>query len=461
MRFSPTRIWPLVLTSWKTEWISTLGHIIPLYPEQIRQAMASSHNVHGVLGFLISLISTRWKVERGGELWLIQELDSNFKSLQWWDSIHSMTGVIRQCSCFRCAWRSRGWYCDGKARWWCTVLRCEEIDAISKKKFRPGGMALSEWTHSVIAVRDTPVADYSTRGLNTMCRVAYRPLIAVSPFLFALSVLYFKRTLWRCGHLWPYVGNGSFGTRLHRDCNAMGDATKISPQVPSTCAQNTILSLLIIRDCNVMGDAAKISPCVPFTCAQNAILSVLIIRDCKAMGDTAKIFPRVPSTCAQKAILSFLIVHIIPSRQIYVAIDNPSLVPSVSWLTTSSYLWNYVCAADDVSYAENLQSNGCRYFSHLYKFWGRDPSYTSFPVLWWAPGLTSTQRKLHPRFGPWFWIVVAVATGDAHSACHNTSPCVALPTPSHSVDPLRASSGFLCIDISEICVHHLNPQLEP
>jgi hypothetical protein len=33
--------------------------------------------------------------------------------------------------------------------------------SISKKYFRPGGMALSEWTRSVRAVRDTPVADYS------------------------------------------------------------------------------------------------------------------------------------------------------------------------------------------------------------------------------------------------------------------------------------------------------------
>jgi len=37
-----------------------------------------------------------------------------------------------------------------------------------------------------------------------------------------------------------------------------------------------------------MGDAAKIFPRVPSTCAQNAILSLLIIWDCKAMGDTAK-----------------------------------------------------------------------------------------------------------------------------------------------------------------------------
>jgi len=86
------------------------------------------------------------------------------------------------------------------------------------------------------------------------------------------------------------------------------------------------------------------------------------------MGDDVKISPRVPSTCVQNAILSLLIIHIIPSRQIYVAIDNPSLVPSVPCLTTSSYLWNYVRVADDVSHAENFQSNGCRCFSHLYKF---------------------------------------------------------------------------------------------
>jgi hypothetical protein len=125
------------------------------------------------------------------------------------------------------------------------------------------------------------------------------------------------------------------------------------------------------RDCNAMGDAAKISPRVPSTCAQNAILSLLIIRDCKAMGDAAKISPRVASTCAQNAILSLLIIHIIPSRQIYVAIDNPSLVPSVTCLTTSSYVWNYMRVADDVSYAEYLQSNGCLYFTHLYKFRAR------------------------------------------------------------------------------------------
>jgi hypothetical protein len=117
-----------------------------------------------------------------------------------------------------------------------------------------------------------------------------------------------------------------------------------------------------------MGDAAKISPHVPSTCAQNAILSLLIIQDCKAMGNAAKISPRVPSTCAQNAILSLLIIHIIPSRQIYVAIDNPLFVLSVTCLKTSSYLLNDVRAADNISHADNLQSNGCRGFSHLYKF---------------------------------------------------------------------------------------------
>jgi len=58
------------------------------------------------------------------------------------------------------------------------------------------------------------------------------------------------------------------GTRLHRDSNAMADAAKISPWVPSTSVQNAILSLLIVRDCTAMGDAAKISRRVPSTCAQ-------------------------------------------------------------------------------------------------------------------------------------------------------------------------------------------------
>jgi hypothetical protein len=86
------------------------------------------------------------------------------------------------------------------------------------------------------------------------------------------------------------------------------------------------------------------------------------------MGDGGNISPPVPSTCAQNAILSLLIINIIPCGQIYVAIDNPSLVPSVSCLTNSSYLWNDVRAADNISHAEILQTNGCQCFSHMYKF---------------------------------------------------------------------------------------------
>ena len=179
-------------------------------------------------------------------------------------------------------------------------------DYISKTIFRSGGMAPSEWTRSIRAFRDTPVVDFPAHSDNTTRRLVDRPPIAVSLSLHVLSVSYFKWSLSRCVQLWQYVGMGSLGTRLHRDCNAMCDPVNISPRVPSTCAQNAILSILIIL--------------------------------------------------------------IIPGRQIYVAIDNPSLVLSVSCVTTSSYLWNDVCAANNISHAEILQSNSCRCFSHLYKF---------------------------------------------------------------------------------------------
>jgi len=84
------------------------------------------------------------------------------------------------------------------------------------------------------------------------------------------------------------------------------------------------------------------------------------------MGDTAKICPHITATCAHNAIFSLLIIHIILSRQIYVAIDNPSLVPSVSYHTSSSHFGIDVHAADNGSDAENLPSNICRSFSHLY-----------------------------------------------------------------------------------------------
>jgi len=194
-----------------------------------------------------------------------------------------------------------GWFCIPPS----LPISCSSIH-ISKKYFCPGGMALSEWRHSVRAVRDTPEADYSAPGVITMYHIAFRSLVAVSLFLLALSVPYFKWTHWHCGKLGPYITIGSLGMHLHQDYNAMGNI-------------------------------ANISPCVSCTCMQNAILFLLII-------------------------------HIIPSRQIYVAIDNPSLIPSVSCFTISSYLSNYVCAVNGASHSENLQSNGCQWLSHLYKF---------------------------------------------------------------------------------------------
>ena len=53
------------------------------------------------------------------------------------------------------------------------------ITSKSKKYFRPCGMAPSEWTPSVRALRDILVADHSIPVLNTTRRVAYHPLIGI------------------------------------------------------------------------------------------------------------------------------------------------------------------------------------------------------------------------------------------------------------------------------------------
>ena len=115
----------------------------------------------------------------------------------------------------------RYWYC---CKFW-NIWYVQPKYTISKKHFRPGGMAVSEWTRSVRAIRDTPVADYSAPGVNTTRHIACRSPIAVSQYLFALSVSDFKHTLWHFGQLWPYVGMGSLGTRLHRDYNAMNSTS--------------------------------------------------------------------------------------------------------------------------------------------------------------------------------------------------------------------------------------------
>jgi hypothetical protein len=52
-------------------------------------------------GVLMSGIGMRRKIVWAGESRLIREMDSNFKSQQHRDSIHSMSGVIRRCGSFQ------------------------------------------------------------------------------------------------------------------------------------------------------------------------------------------------------------------------------------------------------------------------------------------------------------------------------------------------------------------------
>jgi len=101
MRISPTSIWTPVLTSQRTDGVSTWCRMIPQHPEQNHQAMANSHAILGVLGCLMSLTVTRWKTVWAGELRWMRELDWNFKSLQRRVSIHSVTGVFRWCGCLQ------------------------------------------------------------------------------------------------------------------------------------------------------------------------------------------------------------------------------------------------------------------------------------------------------------------------------------------------------------------------
>jgi hypothetical protein len=67
-------------------------------------------------------------------------------------------------------------------------------------------------------------------------------------------------------------------------------------------------------------------------------LGTWLHRDCNVIDDAVKTSPRIPSTSTQYAIVSLLIIHIIQSREIYVAIVYPSLVPSLFCLTTSRHL---------------------------------------------------------------------------------------------------------------------------
>jgi len=97
-------------------------------------------------------------------------------------------------------------------------------------------MAASEWTHFVRVVRATRVVHYSALGANTSRHIAFRPPITVSPCLLALSVSPCKRTLWRCGQLWPYVAIGLLGTSAKRKSVRNPDANLTATMVAFTSA---------------------------------------------------------------------------------------------------------------------------------------------------------------------------------------------------------------------------------
>jgi hypothetical protein len=89
------------------------------------------------------------------------------------------------------------------------------LKSISKKHFCPGGMAASEWTRSVRAVRKTAAVDFSTPGINTAHRVAYRPRITVLPIVLALLVgLLFETNTLALGPTVTIRRNGFIGYTL-------------------------------------------------------------------------------------------------------------------------------------------------------------------------------------------------------------------------------------------------------
>jgi hypothetical protein len=77
-------------------------------------------------------------------------------------------------------------------------------------------------------------------------------------------------------------------------------------------------------------------------------LGMRLHRNYNVMGDSTKTASCVPSTSMHNVILCILILHIVPNCHIYVAIDNPLLVPSVSCVNSCSYHSNFVRVADDV-----------------------------------------------------------------------------------------------------------------
>jgi hypothetical protein len=65
-----------------------------------------------------------------------------------------------------------------------------QISNISINHFHPGIMPTSDWTRSVRALRDIPVADFSAPSVNTTRRVVYRPPILLFRYPLASGLQY-------------------------------------------------------------------------------------------------------------------------------------------------------------------------------------------------------------------------------------------------------------------------------
>jgi len=173
--------------------------------------MANSHTVHGVLGYLMSLIGTRRKIVWAGDLGWMRGSDSNFKSLQRQVSIDSMTGVDRWCSCFQMClnihrmilwWKSaapRNFIPQSRVRcmlsglkkkdaqqdaahWMIQIAKPWTIRRWSESKLANGKPLVRipkenahpvhlEWTEGEQAKLKTLVEWYTSRGASGACRV--------------------------------------------------------------------------------------------------------------------------------------------------------------------------------------------------------------------------------------------------------------------------------------------------
>jgi len=98
-------------------------------------------------------------------------------------------------------------------------------------------MAPSEWTCSVSVVSDTLVADYFTPCAHTTLRIAYCPPIAVSLFLLALPVFYFKHTLWRRQKVRRYDTTRPWGSKKNHQEKLAHREFRVRVNLPSPIRQ--------------------------------------------------------------------------------------------------------------------------------------------------------------------------------------------------------------------------------